>query len=997
MKKITEIVTDKQQRPERILQFGEGNFLRGFVDWMVDILNEKELFDGSIVLVQPIAQGLGQMINERQGLYTTYLRGLQNGEAREESRLITSISRCINPYSEYEEYIEAGCADDIRYIVSNTTEAGIAYEAEDKLGDAPQKSFPGKLTALLYKRYQKFKGAHDKGVAIIPCELIDRNGDRLRELVLRYADEWQLEREFKDWLNESCEFLVTLVDRIVTGYPRDEDEQIWEKLGYEDNLLVTGELFHLWAIEGSNKWSQELRFTDAGLNVIWTDNLEQYRTRKVRILNGAHTMIALSGHLYGADTVREVVSDPVLNQFLHTSIFSEIIPTMDSDPDGLHSFADSVLERFANPYIVHPLLSISLNSVSKFKARVLPSMIDSIRRRRTLPKSMVLALAGLIAFYKIKDLNNDGAFGIRDGSPYKINDNQDILERFHTWFSEWSPDADSSRLLCEKVLGAEDLWGQSLNDISGLTEQVSVYLHRILSAGMKTVMQEFVQNGEAVRVKKIDPRDNVGIAIDSIFSGTTVQLDGQKVEIVQDIPRGHKFALKQIQTGEPIIKYGYPMGKATEVISPGTHVHTHNVKTGLEGTLEYSYNPLSDSGNLPAAAAEKTAAATFMGFRRPGGKVGIRNEIWIIPTVGCVNRPAEVMAKRVEKLLAKRSNTSIDGIYTFAHPYGCSQLGDDQVMTQKILADLVHHPNAAGVLVLGLGCENNYIRKFKEVIGEYDDQRVKFLAAQDTPDELESGTSLLTELLDYADSFKREAIPASELVVGLKCGGSDGYSGLSANPLLGQFSDRLIAAGGTTILTEVPEMFGAETILMDRAKDEGTFHDVVGLINGFKEYYLRYNQVVYENPSPGNKDGGITTLEEKSLGCVQKGGRSPVTGVMKYGDRVQNSGLNLLEGPGNDIVSVTAMAAAGAHMVLFTTGRGTPLGGPVPTVKVSSNSELAFRKKSWIDFDAGPLLEGQDLVPDFLDYVLSVASGQETNNELNEYREIAIFKDGVTL
>lgn len=991
MKKITEMTSNKQVRPERILQFGEGNFLRGFVDWMVDILNEKGLFDGSVVLVQPIAKGLAEMINERAGLYSTYLRGLQNGEAKEESRIITAISRCINPYTDYNAYIEAGCGPDIRYIVSNTTEAGISYDPNDKLGNIPQHSFPGKLTALLYKRYQKFNGARNKGVAIIPCELIDRNGDRLREIVFRYAEEWQLEREFKTWLSESCEFLVTLVDRIVTGYPRDEEKQIWERLGYQDDLLVTGELFHLWAIEGRGTWSDELKFAEAGLNVIWTDSLEQYRTRKVRILNGSHTMLALSGFLYGSETVRDVVEDPVLKQFLHTAIFSEILPTMDSDPGELHVFASDVLERFANPYIAHPLLSISLNSVSKFNTRVLPTMIDSIARRKTLPKSMVLALAGLIAFYRVQEMGDDGAFGVRDTGKYRINDDCKILESFGSWYANWNGDQAETRALVENVLGSEEFWGRTLNTIEGLTELVTHYLHRILVEGMPAVMRQFVQDGEALRIKKIDPRDNVGVAIDAVSSGTTVQLDGQTITVVHNIPRGHKFALQAIPEGQPIVKYGYPMGKAVVSIGSGEHIHTHNVKTQLEGTLEYMYEPHNET------AVPEKIQASFMGFRRPNGKVGIRNEIWIIPTVGCVNRPAEVMAKRVEKLIAKRNDSSIDGIYTFAHPYGCSQLGDDQVMTQKILADLVHHPNAAGVLVLGLGCENNYIRTFKEVIGEYDEKRVKFLAAQDTPDELESGAALLHELLDYADSFRREPIPAEELIVGLKCGGSDGYSGLSANPLLGQFSDRLISAGGTTILTEVPEMFGAETILMNRARNEETFRDVVELINNFKDYYLRYNQVVYENPSPGNKDGGITTLEEKSLGCVQKGGRSPVGGVMKYGDRVAQHGLNLLEGPGNDIVSVTAMAAAGAHVVLFTTGRGTPLGGPVPTVKVSSNSELAYRKKSWIDFDAGPLLEGKDLLPDFFEYILAVASGKETNNELNEYREIAIFKDGVTL
>lgn len=441
---------------------------------------------------------------------------------------------------------------------------------------------------------------------------------------------------------------------------------------------------------------------------------------------------------------------------------------------------------------------------------------------------------------------------------------------------------------------------------------------------------------------------------------------------------GHKYALRDIAKGENIIKYGNPIGHATEDIKKGEHVHTHNVKTNLSDKLTYSYEetvqdfPVADSGK------------TFMGYVRSNGDVGIRNEIWIINTVGCVNKIAE-------KLAAKT------GAYAFVHPFGCSQLGDDQSLTQKILRGLVNHPNAAGVLVLGLGCENNNIELFKTVLGEYDPQRVRFMNCQDEEDEIAAGVAIIEELKAYADQFKPQPISVSKLRVGLKCGGSDGYSGITGNPLVGRFSDKLISMGGSCVLTEVPEMFGAEHLLMQRAESREIFNKTVDLINDFKDYYTRHNQVVYENPSPGNKKGGITTLEEKSLGCVQKGGKAPVVDVLDYGDILSKNGLSLLNGPGNDIVAITNLTAAGAHIILFTTGRGTPLGAPVPTVKVATNHDLAVRKSDWIDFDSSPVLEGVDLDEDFFNYVVEVASGKQTKNEENGYREISIFKDGVTL
>ncbi|TCW62463.1 altronate dehydratase family protein [Treponema sp. J25] len=531
-----------------------------------------------------------------------------------------------------------------------------------------------------------------------------------------------------------------------------------------------------------------------------------------------------------------------------------------------------------------------------------------------------------------------------------------------------------------------------------------------------------------VRYRLLSSRDSVLVAVDPIPRGTVITIEDEKgmrqVTARDDIPRGHKMALRDILQGEEIIKYGYPIGRAKTAIPAGGWVHTHSCGTQLEGTLEYSYRPAEETMEAfvrRMVPLTKDLPRTFAGYRRSNGKVGVRNEIWIIPTVGCVNQIAELVAQRAREILAREgllaekektgsasvaggaSTGQIDGVFTFPHPYGCSQLGTDHETTRRILANLTLHPNAGGVLVLGLGCENNTVSEFKKLLGNFDERRIRFLVAQELQDEVEEALQVVLDLARQAAEDRREEVPVSELVVGLKCGGSDGFSGITANPLVGTFSDRLVALGGTTILTEVPEMFGAETILMQRARDREIFEKTVHLINDFKEYFIRHDQVVYENPSPGNKEGGITTLEDKSLGCVQKGGTAPVCGVYPYGGMVDTHGLVLLSGPGNDIVSVTALAAAGAHLVLFTTGRGTPLGGPVPTVKIASNTALAEKKPHWIDFDAGRLLdlpgreERINLENEFYRLVLEVASGRPTKNEINGYREIAILKDGVTL
>lgn len=493
-------------------------------------------------------------------------------------------------------------------------------------------------------------------------------------------------------------------------------------------------------------------------------------------------------------------------------------------------------------------------------------------------------------------------------------------------------------------------------------------------------------------ILKIHEKDNVVVAIDKVSKGEAVSVDSTSITALEDIDKGHKIALVDINRGENIIKYGFPIGHVLEDIKKGSWVHSHNTKTNLSEILTYEYNPHLE--HTKVLGTDKT----FKGYRREDGGVGIRNEIWIIPTVSCVNKNANIIAKRAMEEIQGIKN--IDGIFEFTHPYGCSQLGKDHLNTQTILANMVNHPNAGGVLVLGLGCENNNIEEFKKVLGPYDANRVKFLVAQEVEDEIEESLKLIRELSLYVSKFEREDCSISDLVIGLKCGGSDAFSGITANPLVGAFSDKLISYGGSSILTEVPEMFGAETILMNRAINRDVFDKTVKLINDFKEYFMEYNQPIYENPSPGNKKGGITTLEEKSLGATQKGGTSDIIDVLEYGDIIKKKGLNLLNAPGNDMVASTALAAAGCHIVLFTTGRGTPLGTSVPTVKISTNSDLHNKKSNWMDFDAGRLLSGEtmeDLTDELMDFVINIASGTKVKAEEMGFREIAIFKDGVTL
>jgi altronate hydrolase len=494
----------------------------------------------------------------------------------------------------------------------------------------------------------------------------------------------------------------------------------------------------------------------------------------------------------------------------------------------------------------------------------------------------------------------------------------------------------------------------------------------------------------------IHPNDNVCVAVKDLPSGTALE---NGVTTTTDVPAGHKIALRAIALGEKIVKYGFPIGSATEDIPQGAWIHSHNLKTDLNDQQTLSYNPKT-TNQKPETTNQQPK--TFLGYRRKNGLVATRNEIWVINTVGCVNGTAERVAKIAHERYAVQAGL-IDGVHSFSHPFGCSQLGDDLVNTRRILAGLMRNPNAGGVLVLGLGCENNQMKALLELAGDtIDRERLRFFNTQEVEDEIESGLEAIEAIVEQMKRDVRETVPLSELRIGVKCGGSDGFSGITANALVGRITDALANSGAAVLQTEVPEMFGAEDVLASRCRNEATFKQFVQMIDNFKQYFVKHNQPVYENPSPGNKAGGLTTLEEKSLGAVQKGGTAEVAQILEYGEYARNeAGLALVNAPGNDGVSSTAMIASGATMLLFTTGRGTPLGFPVPTVKISSNSEIAAKKPHWIDFNAGTILEGasmDDTRDELLERIIAIASGQErTNNERNGYREIAIWKAGVTL
>ena len=942
---------DHSSFPVKILQFGEGNFLRAFADYIIDRSNARGDLGGSIAVIKPRGDKPLEVFAAQNNQYTVAVRGADECGAVEEDRTVTSLHCAINPNLEPERYDALCIAPELRFVISNTTEAGIRFDAADTMETVPF-TFPGRITKLLYRRFIHFRGDAAKGLYLLPCELIDHNGAALMQCVAQYAALWQLPDAFMAWVERACFFCDTLVDRIVSGFPADP-APFHEKLGWEDRLLTVCEPFYLWVIQEKGSLRAEFPVDKANAGVLFAADVTPYKERKVRLLNGAHTALTPIALLLGKECVDEVMADPVLAAFLDGLYDEEIIPAFTALPRAeLEAFANAVKTRFRNPFLHHRWEAISLNSWSKFVARLMPTVRDSA----AVPQRIALALAALVELYLKTERNDDPI----------------LLEFFK------KADLQYHSELLDALVDTPAFGLGELKDTEFLAA-VRRWMVQIRLAGLEGCVRSFRS------VIHIHEADNVAVAVRDLLPLAPLCVNGHLLGANQTIPMGHKVALRHIKAGEAVIKYGYPIGIATEDIGLGDHVHSHNLRSDLTGKEVFTYTPA-------ATAQPAGEAPTFRGFVRKNGKVGIRNEIWIIPTVGCINGTAEKLAQ----LANAEKPAHIDAVVALSHPYGCSQLGEDHEATRLLLADLASHPNAAGVLLLGLGCENNQLSDLLPLVEQ---PNLQSLICQEEPDELATAMTLLRKLMADAETERRE-VSANRLIIGVKCGGSDAFSGITANPLVGKLSEAVCGFGGSIVMGEVPEMFGAEAPLLNRCQDRETFEKALAMINGFKDYYLSKNLPICENPSPGNRAGGITTLEEKSLGCTQKSGVVPIMDCIPYGARAQKSGVTLLSTPGNDLVASTALAAAGCQLVLFTTGRGTPFGTCVPTVKIATNSALAQKKAGWIDFDAGTLLSGNSmdaLTQTLLQYVLQVAEGMPAKNELLNDRQISIFKNGVTL
>ena len=943
---------DFSNRPLRVLQYGEGNFLRSFADLMIQNANEAGDFSGSVAVIKPRGDAPLEQFARQSNRYTVAIQGIDDTGVVEQDCPVTCLSYALNPNLEPALYDELCLSPTLRFVISNTTEAGIRYDSGDCYDPVP-KTYPGRVARLLHRRFSHFQGDASKGLYLIPCELIDNGGQALHDCVLQYAHLWGLGEDFIAWMEENCFFLNTLVDRIVSGFPKDTSAEHFARLGYEDALLSVCEPFALWAIEEKGNIREEFPIHKANPGVLYVPDVTPYKKRKVRLLNGAHTAMTPLALLSGKTFVAEAMADPLLRPFFDGLFDEEIIPAFTGLPKAeLEQFARDVAIRFENPFLGHRWEAISLNSFSKFVARLMPTVRDCA----TVPQRIALAFAALVRLYCLTQRNDD----------------PEVLAFFEECKS-LAPQTLVDRLLKTPCFQLQELVGTEF------AKAAIFWLEQLENHGVAACVGAF--SG----LIHIHSKDNVAVAKRLLTAGSPVVFHGKLLRVKTDIPVGHKVALTPIPKGETICKYGCSIGLATEDIAPGSHVHSHNLRSALTGKEEFTYQPKASTNGTEDAP-------TFQGFLRPDGKVGIRNDIWIIPTVGCINGTAQ----RLAQIAAAEKPQWIDSVQALTHPYGCSQLGEDHAATRQILADLASHPNAGGVLLLGLGCENNQLADLLPLV---DHPNVKTLICQESDDEFAEGLDLIRELMENANA-ERQPIGADKLIIGIKCGGSDGFSGITANPLVGRLSDRLCAFGGSVVMGEVPEMFGAEGSLFPRCESKEVFHSALSMINDFKDFYLSMGLPVCENPSPGNRAGGITTLEEKSLGCTQKSGLWPIVDALPYGATHRKSGVTLLSTPGNDLVASTALAAAGCHMVLFTTGRGTPFGTCVPTVKISTNSALAQKKSGWIDFDAGALLDKQtmdSLTPQLLSFVLAVAGGQAAKNEANNCREITIFKTGATL
>jgi altronate hydrolase len=920
----------------KVAQFGEGNFLRAFADHYFDILNEKG-GDYSVSIIKPGERGNLDKFIKQNNIYHIVFTGVHDGGTIEEARKITVVKEAF-PYYDKQSFERLAKDNDLKLVISNTTEAGIYFSEKDREDDLKNSSYPAKLTVFLYNRFLAGKD----GVYILPVELIEKNADRLKECVNSYIKLWNLPEDFHIWNEEKNYFCNTLVDRIVSGYPPEDMEEYYQGLLNQedyDELLTVSEPFGLWVIENKGNISDYIVQGNNGIDVEIVEDIEIYKKRKVRILNGSHTNMVFAALWNELETVSKAMENIDILSFVMDTLKFEILPFVEGDSASNRCYAFNTIIRLQNEFLNHKLISISLNSISKWKARVLPTFIDYYNKFGKIPKNLTLGFSYLIYTYKSLYKNGEGFF-------------------FHTCFFYEHELRDDPTYLeffmnggTLKEFLSEKIWGIDLNGMDNLYETVEKYISLFEGGGLPLMKNTL-----------INPKDNVLISLEKGLVST-----------------GHKIARCDIKKGDSIIKYGAEIGKATKDIKEEEWIHTHNMVTCLDEIKPIIYEK-EENTNLVKENS------SFLGYPNANG-AGIRKYIYIIPTVGCVNG----ICKELEKIGNQINEGRADGIFALTHQFGCSQLGEDSTNIRKLLCSLARNPNAAYTLFVGLGCENNTLQGIINELEPYNKGQFAFFNAQDVLDEIDHGTELIKSFLIKLEKMERREFPFSALTVGLKCGGSDGLSGITANPCVGEISDRIIENGGSAILTEIPEMFGAEQRVVNKCISKEVADRLLALIEEYKNNYRACGMPIYENPSPGNKEGGITTLEEKSLGCILKGGSFPIVDVLKYGDIREKQGLSVLSAPGNDLIASTALAAAGCQLILFTTGRGTPFSSCVPTLKISSNWNLTAWKTDWIDHCAY-----SDSEDGLYELILDTINGKYLCKS-EKYAEIAFYKIGVTL
>ncbi|RPD47407.1 tagaturonate reductase [Paracnuella aquatica] len=1031
--------------PEKVLQFGTGVLLRGLPDYFIDKANKMGLFNGRVVVVKSTAQGSIDAFETQDGLYTLCIRGVREGKAVSENGINASISRVLNAASEWSAILECAHNPELQIIISNTTEAGFQLVPDD-IHAAPPASFPGKLLAFLYQRYQAFGGSPESGMVIVPTELVPDNGTKLAQMMQQLAQQANLEPAFAQWLQAHNRFCNSLVDCIVPGIPDTAAKAAIEKeLGYEDALLTMSEAYRLWAIEGDDHVRLVLGFAAADPSVLIAPDIRLHRELKLRLLNATHTLSCAVAFLAPFATVKDAMNNAGFTRFLTGLMLEEIAPAIPYPVDAsvAEAFGRQVLDRFRNPHIRHQWLSISVQYTAKIKARCVPLLLEHYSKNATAPQLMALGFAGYLAFSKAVRQQDGQYFGEWNGQSYPIQDDQAA-----TLFAHWQK--GEAAAVVQAVLSDTTLWGTDLTQLPLFSETVLEHLMIILAGGLPQALQLDADHAQPTpemkhRITKIHPDDNVLVALANLEAGETLHYSGDAYTLPGRVPAKHKFVTTDLQPGDPVYMYGVLVGKAHTAIVRGGVITTSNLK--------HAASPFTIGDrklDWPKPDVSKFANRTFSGYHRRDGKVGTANYWVVIPMVFCENRNLDVLRESlVEELGFGRNRQNrvavaqlvdlyksgasvdailnadlqvaetaqkraalfpnVDGIKFLTHDGGCGGTRQDAQALCGLLAGYIAHPNVAGATVLSLGCQNAQAQMLLEELAKRDPSLSKpvYVLEQQA---VGTEANLISEAIKqtfaglvYANSLERKPAPLSKLCIGLECGGSDGFSGISANPAIGYTSDLLVALGGSVILSEFPELCGAEQNISDRCVDTETAQRFAHLMQVYNQRAVEAGSGFDMNPSPGNIKDGLITDAIKSAGAAKKGGTSPVVAVLDYPELVTKPGLNLLCTPGNDVESTTAEVASGANVVLFTTGLGTPTGNPVaPVVKISSNTALAQKMHDIIDIDTGTIIDGEETIEQagerILEYVIRVASGEQEVCAVRKGQDDFIpWKRGVSL